>query len=346
MDLDRVALDLGHEDRVLDLLDREVEDEHRERGLGRDRNRHEERRDRRQDRADDRQQLEEAGQDGEEEREATEHGVNPPVQQEQAHERGEADRQPEDQLPAHPAAEDLVDDVDDRPDVGAPFGWQRAVEGGRQPWSILEQVEDPERDDEEPEDGADEPRQRAEDRQQDRWVEATRALAEVGERPVEEIADVGRELEPLVRGADPSGERVERLQELGQVLDEVGELAGEWLEGDVQELDDEHDRDRVDDQDRQPARQPDRPQVEAGESLDRRIEQVHEEEPDDERGERLATQVEEDADDDRADEHERGAGCRRTDARTVGWRRRPGRDRGRVSPWLGELLHRRADYQT
>ena len=67
MQLDRVALDLGHEEVVLDLLDQGVQDErgdHHARAGG---GGQEHRRDGRDDRADDRDQLEDAGDDRQQE---------------------------------------------------------------------------------------------------------------------------------------------------------------------------------------------------------------------------------------------------------------------------------------
>ena len=126
--LDRLALDLGHEHVVLDLLDEHVQGEGRDDRLGAGGRREQHGRDCRDDRPDDRQQLEEAGDERQEQREPAEDRIDDGAEQQQAAERREADREAEDHLRPDPLAEDALDDPRQRPDVGAPLAGQGAIE--------------------------------------------------------------------------------------------------------------------------------------------------------------------------------------------------------------------------
>ena len=82
-------------------------------------------------------------------------------------ERQHRDRNAEDDLAAHPLAEDPLGRPDDRPDVEAPALRDRAIERRHQRDTVLEQVGHPHRQDQVAEEQADEARRAGQDREQD-----------------------------------------------------------------------------------------------------------------------------------------------------------------------------------
>ena len=291
MKVGRVALDLGHEDVVLDLLDGEVKEEGGPGGLDPGGRRDEDGRDGGDDRADDRQQLEESGDHREKDREAAEHRVDDRAEEEEAGKRRQADRQAENDLAADPRAEDPPDDRNHGIDVGAPLGRDRCLEPPNQGRPVLQEVERPDRDDEEGEHRPDEPGGGAQDRQEDRRIEADVTGRELRQPLVDGIPDRGWQLEPAVDGTKSLQLRPELVHQAGQVGREQADLVHERPEHQVQALDDGEDGHRVHGEDGEGPGGAD-----PGQSLDRRGEQIDDQEPDDERAEGLAPGIEDDPD--------------------------------------------------
>ena len=129
-----------------------------------------------------------------------------------------------------------------------------------------------------------------------RGVEANPDLERGGSAPRDHDVGEGRRPQhdrlPLELG-------LERGDECRKVVDEVADLVDERPEHEVEALDDEQAEHEVRDEDRERPRQP-----EPDEALDRRSEEIDEQEPDDERVERVATAPEDHADDRGRDEEE------------------------------------------
>ncbi len=221
-------------------------------------------------------------------------------------EREQPDGEPEDELAAHPLPEHALDQPDDGPGVEPPGRRERRVELVREGHPVLEQVEDPDRQDDVAEDRPDEAARAGDERHQEREVEGRRlraALSDARDERIDPFADRLGDLEALVELAETLQLALELLGERGEVLDEQHELVDERREGQVQELDEREERDDVD------AGDGDRPaDAAADEPADRRIQQPDDEQADDERPEAVARHPQQQADDDgRRDQHARRA---------------------------------------
>ena len=218
-----VALDLRHEEVVLDLLDQEVQKECGEDGGRPDGRRQEHGRHGGDDRPDDRDQLEDAGDDRQQDGVAAEDRIDELAQDEQADEGANPDDEAEDELAANPLAEIALDRLDDRPRVEPPRAGERPVEGGRQGRLVLEQIGDPDRQDEIGEQRAEQAPGTRDERQQERQVRATAATAtstagDPGDEVVDPVADGERDLEMRVEVAKSLELGVELLGQLREVL--------------------------------------------------------------------------------------------------------------------------------
>ena len=297
MELRGVALDLRHEDDVLDLLDRQVEQE------GGNHRRHPGRRaeedggDRRDDGTDDRQELEDPGDHGEQDRVAGEDRVDQRAEHEQADEGRDPDDEPEDQLAADPGPEDAAHDPECRPRVGAPLRRDRTIEAAHDPGAIPQDPERPDRDDQVAEDRADEPEDRAEDRAKDGRDDRADVGQQVGQRLVDGRLDVGRQVEAVPPAEELGQAAVEVVDVARDVLGERADLLDEGSDEEEDELDEDERRDEVDEEDEEGPREPPAADLDPGQALDHGIEQVDDEDPDDERGQDVAAEPEDDRND-------------------------------------------------
>src|SRR5574340_834713 len=106
VELDGIPPDLRDEERVLELLDPEVEEEDGDERDRRDGRAADDRGDRADDRPDDREQLEEAGEDRKDDGEPGGDRVHEHAEDDKARQRREADGRPQEQLAADPPAQD------------------------------------------------------------------------------------------------------------------------------------------------------------------------------------------------------------------------------------------------
>ena len=149
------------------------------------------------------------------------------------------------------------------------------------------------------------------------------ALADRGDHRVDPGADGVRDRESVVDLRQPVDLRLQLLDQAGQVPDERRDLVDERRERQVQELHDQDDRDDVHQQDRE------RPAHAAlREPADRRIEQVHQQQPDDERPDGVARHPQQDPDEDRGPDQQGDTRRHGREPRRVG-RRRGVDERGR-----------------
>ena len=137
----------------------------------------------RDDRADDRDQLEQPGDHRQQDRVPPEDRVDELAQHDQPDERRDADREAEQDLAADPLPEIALDGLDDRPGVEPPGLRQRPVEGRDQGRLVLEDVGDPDRQDEVGEDRPEEAARPGDEREQERQVGAAAAAARRPGRP-------------------------------------------------------------------------------------------------------------------------------------------------------------------
>jgi hypothetical protein len=209
VELDRVALDLRHEHVVLDLLDQRVQEDGRDRGVDAGRQGEDHGRIAAMIGPDDRQQLEDAGDHREQDRETPEDGVDVKAQDLESDERRDPDDEPQEHLAAEPLAEHADAEPRRRPGVRPPFGRQRRLGRPGQRRPVLDQVEHPDRHDHVAHDRADDAGDSRHDRQQVAWPDAADALAEVREPAVDRLADRGREVEMGVEVGDLGRERRE-----------------------------------------------------------------------------------------------------------------------------------------
>ncbi len=327
MELNRVTLDLGHQDVVLELLNQGVQDERGDYRVETGSRGEEDRGNRGDDRPDDREQFQEAGGDGQEDCEPPEHGIDDGAQQQQSAECRHAHRDPEDQLATHPLAEDPLHDPDQLAHIGAPRGWQRAIEGRRQLRSILEHIEHPDRDDQIRDERSQEARGDIDDRQQHRGVEREAAFAQIGQPTIDRLPECGWQLEAAIELGQLPQLLIQSGCQRRQVGDERRDLLDERAEGQAQALEDDDCHDRERDQDRHPARDP-----QPHQTLDERVQEVDQEQPDDEWRQRLAAHVQQDRDPDCGSDQE-------GDPRR-GRRERPRRLRKRVPRPVGAAWRR------
>ena len=322
MELDRVALDLRHEEVVLDLLDQEVQEQR-----GQDRGRavrggQEHRRHGRDDRPDDRDELEQAGDDRQQDGIAPE-DREPLAEHDQPDEGGDADDETEDQLAAHPLAEVALDGLDHGPRVEPPRLRHGAIELGDQGHPVLEDVGDPDGEDEVGEQRAEQAPGAGDERQEERQAgaaaAATAALADARHDAVDPVAERDGDLEALVELAQVLELLIELGGQLREVLDEAHDLVDQRRQGEGQELDEQHDPDDVHQDDRVDPADP-----ATDEPAHRRLEQVDEQQAEDERADAVARHPQDQpGDDGRGDED------RRRVARAGRTAVRPGRRSGR-----------------
>ncbi len=280
MELDRIALDLGNEEVVLDLLNERVQDERGDDHTGADGRREEHGRHGRDDRADDRDQLQHASDHREKDGVPSEDGVHQVARHDEANEGEDRDGEPEDQLAANPLTEDPLDGSDHGPHVEPPAGRQGSVELRHQDNAVVEQVGDPDRQDEVAEDDPDQASGAGQHRQQERQVDGDGApgVAEPGQDSVDPVADRGRDVEARIQLAQMLDLTVQVGSQRWEVGDEAEQLVDQGRHRDQQELDDDQDRAHVDHQNGQRSRQ-----AVAGEPAHRWIEQIDEQQADDER---------------------------------------------------------------
>src|SRR6478736_6382006 len=280
--LDGIALDLRHEDGVLDLLDEEVQEQGGDDRHRTDGRREQHRRYRRQDRTDDRDELEHAGDDRQEHGVPSEDRVDEVAQGDQSDERRDADCEAEQDLAADPLPEVTLDGLDDRPGVEPPRLRQRPVEGRDQGRLVVEDVGDPDGQDEVGEHRAQEAARTRDQREQEGQVRSATAtgatLADPGDEAVDPLANRDRDLEVGVEVAESLELEVEVVGELREVVDEADDFVDERREGDRQEREEQDDADDVDEEDRERSSE-----TAADEPADRRIEQVDEQQAEDER---------------------------------------------------------------
>ena len=131
VELDRVTEHLRHQQVVLELLDRDVEQRGGRCGRERDRQADQDGRHGGDDRSDDGDELEEAGDQRQDERELPEFAEADDREDRQADDGGQEDRCAEQQLAANPAAPDPTQQGKQLLRVGPPPRWQRSGNGPR-----------------------------------------------------------------------------------------------------------------------------------------------------------------------------------------------------------------------
>ena len=144
------------------------------------------------------------------------------------------------------------------------------------------------------------------------------AAAGPRDHAVDPVADLGRDLEALVEVSQPLELVLELECERGKIVHETEQLVDERSERQREEFDERDDPDDVDDEDRErPA------QATPNQPADRRIEQIHEQEAQDEGPDAVARHPENEPDDDRrGDQHGDARGER--DELALARFRRPG----------------------
>jgi hypothetical protein len=184
--------------------------------------------------------------------------------------------------------------LDHGPRVEPPRLRQSPIEGGNQTGLVLQEVRDPDRQDEIGEQGADQAARAGDQRQQERQVRATAtpALADPGDDAVDPVADGDRDLQALVELAEPSELLLELRGEGREILDEGDQLIDQRLERQRQEFDDRDDAHDVDDEDGEGP-----PEAAADEPADRGIEEIDEQHAKDERTDAVARHPQDQAQD-------------------------------------------------
>jgi hypothetical protein len=336
VELRGVALDLRNEEGVLDLLDREVEGERGDDPRQPGRRAEEDGRDRRDDGADDRQQLEYPGDHREQDRVAGEDRVHDGAEHEEADEGRRPDDEAEDQLAADPGPEDAAHDPECRPRVGAPLRRDRVIEGSHDPRAVPQDPEGPDRDDQVPEDRAGEPEDRAEDRAKDGGDDRPDIGEEIGHRLVDGRLDVSRQVETVPPPEQLGEACVEVVDVARGVPGEGADLLDQGPDEKEDELEEDERRDEVDQEDEEGPRDPPAADLDPGQALHHRIEQVDDEDPDDERGQHLPAEPENDREDRDAGEEDQQPARRNRDGPGAAgggcWRAGCGRSGGQLHP--------------
>ena len=217
MELDRVALDLGHEQVVLELLDPEIEQEGGDEALRSRGQADEDRRDRGDDRADERDELQEAGDEREQDGVAAEDRVDDDSPGPQADERGKTDGRAQDQLAADPLARTRGRRAR-RSRRRLPATWAAATleaSGKRRP--VLEQEEQPGGQDEVAEDRRHERGGAVDERAQEADVQVVGRVQPRGDERIGERAQLLRQSELVVQLVEVIELVLDRPDDVGQL---------------------------------------------------------------------------------------------------------------------------------
>ena len=154
---------------------------------------------------------------------------------------------PEEELPADPPAADATEQGQHVLRVRTPAGRHRRGDGPAEPFAVLQDEEQPDRDDDEseqeggrPDDGVDRRREQAGD---DRCDDVARR----GDLRVDRFADVRRQREALVPLDDRALDIADGRPELGQLIHELVGLPGDRGHHEVEQRPDHGDRGGIED---------------------------------------------------------------------------------------------------